>query len=503
MLVFPRLWQAGALARSAQLQSQVESLVTTNNFLRENHAVLVAESQRYLSRALAAEKATQESKTIVAPLQERVRVLEAEKAVWDEEQARHEAEVKSLSTRLASVLERHNAADPEEYRKALERVSFLEAEAAAARQATEDRVNALTAQVATTQAQLEALQAQLEVKEKEVVNESDKVTRFRQRVIELNDEKKAWVAEKKSLLAANSGASEVHVVACVCMRTLSLLCFCHLLSPRAAVSAMTDCYFRQLRATECLCVFALLCFLVCQTAVQGALEELRKSHAATLATITAELDTVKKERESLKTQATGLRSAFQQEKKRADALVAEKAALADAVTAAEAQQAKAVAEVRDGEFFFYRGHLHITTGWSRQHGLFCSDVSRPIGCEYTTTSHRVRAFTPLSAPPFPVVYVIFRKLLWTVSTPSTSRRRWTNCGSLHPTSRPWRPSYGPWRRQRQRRLQQQRCRPRRWRQRPLRWQPPRRRPAYPPPPPLLHLLAVTLSHTRPLPVRRL
>ena len=133
---------------------------------------------------------------------------------------------------------------------------------------------------------------------------------------------------------------------------------------------MTDCYFRQLRATECLCVFALLCFLVCQTAVQGALEELRKSHAATLATITAELDTVKKERESLKTQATGLRSAFQQEKKRADALVAEKAALADAVTAAEAQQAKAVAEVRDGECFFpvhtfiSRQGGHVNTGCS-------------------------------------------------------------------------------------------------------------------------------------------
>ncbi len=56
------------------------------------------------------------------PLRERVRVLEVDKSVWDEEQSRLEREVRDVNARLASVLARHNTADPEEHRLALQKV---------------------------------------------------------------------------------------------------------------------------------------------------------------------------------------------------------------------------------------------------------------------------------------------------------------------------------------------------------------------------------------------
>jgi hypothetical protein len=73
--------QASTLARSTHLQSQLEALTQTNNYLRENNAVLQAESQRYLTRANAAEKAHQDLSATLAPLQERLLIIEAEKSV--------------------------------------------------------------------------------------------------------------------------------------------------------------------------------------------------------------------------------------------------------------------------------------------------------------------------------------------------------------------------------------------------------------------------------------
>ncbi len=47
--------------------------------------------------------------------------------VWNDERARLERELASVSSRMASVLERHNTADPEEHRVALARIASLEA----------------------------------------------------------------------------------------------------------------------------------------------------------------------------------------------------------------------------------------------------------------------------------------------------------------------------------------------------------------------------------------
>jgi hypothetical protein len=62
--------------------------------------------------------------------------------VWADERARLERELASVSARMASVLERHNTADPEEHRAALARVAALEA-------ALAEKEEALTALKAT------------------------------------------------------------------------------------------------------------------------------------------------------------------------------------------------------------------------------------------------------------------------------------------------------------------------------------------------------------------
>lgn len=149
--------QSTSAAQHAELMEKIQSL----NLLRESNETLRREAESYLERVKTLEARLRETELELSPLQEQVRVLQAEIAARDRNITMLEEDNARWKTRTQQILQKYERIDPAELaslKEELEKVKAALAEAEKERNTEKTRAEAIQTDLQDANTRVSALQ---------------------------------------------------------------------------------------------------------------------------------------------------------------------------------------------------------------------------------------------------------------------------------------------------------------------------------------------------------